>query len=82
MKSILFTGSTSFTGYYFVKKLSEKNKLILTIKHKRSWYLKNDLKRIYIQDFEKKKNISIFYNCKFGDDNFLNIIRNSKIDII
>jgi hypothetical protein len=82
MKSILFTGSTCFTGYYFVKKLSEKSKLILTLSKKRSWYLNNYLKRIYIKEFEKNKNISIFYNCKFGNYNFLNTVQNSKIDII
>ena len=79
---VLFLGVTSFTGFHFVKQLSNNKSLkiycVLTKKIKKYKCIKkNRLKLI-----SKLKNIKILENIKFGDKNFLNVIRENNFDII
>ena len=76
---ILFTGASSFTGYWFVKELSKKGHKVIAIFTKSS-----------LEDYEgiRKQRVSLLldkiipiFNCKFGDKKFLEIFHEG-IDII
>jgi len=82
MKNILFTGVSSFTGFNFVKKMSENKNFnifcVLTRNKKNYSFLQK--KRIEI--IKKKKNVHLLYNCKFGDENFIKLLKEKKFKIL
>jgi nucleoside-diphosphate-sugar epimerase len=76
---ILFTGASSFTGYWFAKELSKNGHEVITIFTKSS-----------LEDYEniRKQRVSLLldkvipvYNCKFGDTKFLEILH-QEIDVV
>ncbi len=76
---ILFTGASSFTGYWFVKKLSEAGHEITAI-------FTVELEKYSSVRFERVSQILEYcipvWNCKFGDEKFLNLISLKKFDIL
>lgn len=77
---ILFTGSSSFTGYYFLKELN-KNKIesFAIFSKKKKTYKKN-----YQRDIlnNKMKYIKPISNVSFGSKKYTNIIKTKKINIL
>ena len=76
---ILFTGASSFTGYWFIKELHNAGHEIYSTFRRES---KNEYRNI------RKKRISNLldlceplWNCKFGDSRFLDIIK-TGFDVI
>ena len=82
MKSIIFTGGSSFTGYHFIKQLNQnKIKAIVLFSFSRkdvNKFNKNKIKRInYVI-----KNNTCFFECIYGSKKFLNILNKfDQIDI-
>ena len=79
---ILFLGVSSFSGYHFIKKLSEnkKNKIICTLTKKLNSYKSIRYERIKL--IKKIKNIQIIEKIKFGDEKFINLLKKKKLNII
>lgn len=79
---LLFLGVSSFTGYHFVKKISEKKKNIIycTLTKKINQYKSIRLKRI--KELKKKKNIIFIKKTKFGDKSFIKLLSKNKFDTI
>tara|TARA_B110000977_G_scaffold682_1_gene950 strand:+ start:1933 stop:2841 length:909 start_codon:yes stop_codon:yes gene_type:complete len=79
---LLFLGASSFTGYHFVKKISEKKKDIIycTLTKNINQYKSIRLKRI--KKLNKIKNIIFFKKTKFGDKSFINLLSRNKFDAI
>lgn len=80
-KIIIFTGSSSFSGYYFVKRLNQlgyKVHLFFSFKKENIKYL-NNLKSYRVKKIIKSN--YVYFNCKFGSKFFLNKLgRFKKID--
>jgi nucleoside-diphosphate-sugar epimerase len=70
---ILFTGASSFTGYWFVKELAAAGHEVVATFRKRAEEYPDELrkKRIALA----AKNCRPVYGCAFGDDRFLELIR-------
>jgi len=79
---LLFLGASSFTGYHFVNKISEKKKVIIycTLTKNINQYKSIRLKRI--KELNKKKNIIFIKKTKFGDKSFINLLSKNKFDTI
>lgn len=79
---LLFLGVSSFTGYHFVKKISEKKENIIycTLTKKINQYKSIRLKRI--KELKKKKNIIFIKKTKFGDKSFIKLLSKNKFDTI
>lgn len=79
---LLFLGVSSFTGYHFVKKISEKKKNIIycTLTKKINQYKSIRLKRI--RELKRKKNIIFIKETKFGDKSFIKLLSKNKFDTI
>ena len=80
--NLLFLGVSSFTGYHFVKKISQnrKNKIYCTLTKNLNDYQSIRLERIKL--ISKKKNVILIKNTKFGDKKFINLLSKIKFDII
>lgn len=80
--NILFLGVSSFSGYHFIKKLSQnkKNKITCTLTKNFKSYKSIRLKRIKF--LKKIKNVKIIEKIKFGDNKFINLLSKNKFDII
>lgn len=77
---ILFTGSTSFTGMWFIKALSEAGHKVTSIllKPKHSYtLLKKERMNIVMQYSEK-----IIEECPFGSEKFLEIAEKENWDVL
>lgn len=79
---LLFLGVSSFTGYHFVKKISEKKENIIycTLTKKINQYKSIRLKRI--RELKRKKNIIFIKETKFGDKSFIKLLSKNKFDTI
>lgn len=77
---ILFTGGSSFTGYWFVKELTEQNQEVLATFTKNS----HDYSGIQKERIDKLALIcNCQFDCEFGSTKFMNLIENeSHIDIL
>lgn len=77
---VLFTGSSSFTGYHFLKELN-KNKIechaIFT--KKKNFYRLDNQKKILNFEFT---HINPYVDIKFGSKKFINIIKEKKINTL
>lgn len=82
MKNILFTGVSSFSGFHFVREMSsEQNiKIFCLVSKKITNY--TSLKRKRIDLIKKNKNVKLIFNVKFGDKNFIRILKEKKFEII
>ena len=77
---VLFTGSSSFTGYYFLKEINkQKIKTFAIFSRNISSYKKNYQKEILKSEL---KYIKPRLNIKFGSPKYLKLIQNEKIDTI
>ena len=79
---ILFLGVSSFTGYHFVKKLSEdkKNRISCTLTKDINSYRSIRYERLKI--IKKIKNIKLIKKVKFGDKKFIKLLSKNNFDII
>ena len=76
---ILFTGGSSFTGYWFIKELVQQGHEVIACFTQKSVDDYSGIRKERI-----KKLIPLFtpvFNCKFGDDRFLELFKN-KIDVL
>ena len=82
MKKILFTGLSSFTGFYFVNHLSKykNNKIFCTLSNKKRGYAFLKKKRINL--ISKKKNVNLIFNVRFGDKKFIDLVNKKRFDIL
>ncbi len=77
---VLFTGSSSFTGYHFLEEINKhKIKTFAIFSRKRFLYKKNYQKKIINS---KMKYIKPKLNTTFGSNNYLKLIQNEKINTI
>ncbi len=76
---ILFTGGSSFTGFWFVKELIEAGHEIFVTFTNNSFENYSGLKRGRISQI--LNSCKPIWGCKFGDDQFLEIIKENKFDI-
>ncbi len=79
---ILFLGASSFTGFHFINRLS-KNKSVkiyctLTKKFKNYKFER----KVRLNLIKKIKNVKILESTKFGDRNFINVLKKIKFDIL
>jgi UDP-glucose 4-epimerase len=75
---VLFTGLSSFTGYWFTEKLAEKgHKVIGCLSKNMSNYNSDQTERLN----QANSNITIEQNASFGSENFLKIISDFKPEI-
>ncbi len=79
---ILFVGVSSFTGYHFVKKLSQnkKNKITCTLTKNFNSYKSIRLKRLKL--VKNIRNINLINNIKFGDKKFIKLLIKNKFNVI
>ena len=75
---MLFTGLSSFTGYWFTEKLAEKgHKVVGCLSKNMSDYNSDQKERLN----QANSNIRIEQNASFGSENFLQIISDFKPEI-
>lgn len=76
---ILFTGGSSFTGYWFVKELAAEGHEVTAVFRKTPNEYLDDIRRARVERL-----VPIcrpVYGCSFGDDNFLRLIGENKWDL-
>ena len=80
--NLLFIGVSSFTGFHFVKKISETNKfkIYCTLTKNLNDYRSERLERIRL--ISKNKNVVLVKKTKFGDKKFINLLSKTKFNII
>jgi UDP-glucose 4-epimerase len=77
---VLFTGGSSFTGYWFVKVLASAGHEVVTVfRRQRDEYL-DDLRRKRIDELGAI--CHRVFGISFGDDRFLALIRESEWDLL
>ena len=79
---ILFVGVSSFTGYHFVKKLSENKKYKITCTLTKNFNSYNSIKFERLKLIKNNKNINLINKTKFGDKKFIQLLIKNKFDII
>ena len=77
---ILFTGASSFTGYWFVKELAENGHQVFAIFTKKSSNLYEGIRKQRVENLQSI--CKPIWNCKFGDDQFIEHIEDEKFDIL
>jgi len=77
---IIFTGSSSFTGYWFITSLLEAgHEVIATFKGNPDLY--KEIRKVRVNILNEK--VLCIYNCAFGSEIFIDIIsKQNKIDMI
>lgn len=76
---ILFTGASSFTGYWFAKELSKRGHEVIILFTKSSPVDYEGVRKNRVSLLMNK--IIPIFNCKFGDGKFLEILQD-EIDVI
>lgn len=76
---ILFTGISSFTGYWIAKELIENGNEIIAVLPRKSIDEYEGIKALRVKHIEKLADVK--YGIKFGDDNFIRILENNKFDL-
>ena len=78
MSRVLFTGLSSFTGYWFTEKLAEKGyKVVGCLSHNKSDYNSDQTKRLN----QANSSIRIEQNVSFGSESFLQLISDFKPEV-
>ena len=80
MTKILFTGASSFTGYWFIKELSSLGYDVTALFTKPTVEAYEPLRQARISEILKISRP--VFGLRFGDDKFLKLIKTSKFDII
>lgn len=78
--NILFTGASSFTGFWFVKELSKAGHKVYTTFTGKSLDNYIGLRKLRISNLLGY--CEPLWNCNFGEDNFINFINENSIDIL
>jgi len=76
---ILFTGASSFTGFWFIKELAAAGHEVTAVFRKMPDEYSDDIRRSRVERL-----LPIcrpIYGCSFGDDNFLKLIGEGKWDL-
>lgn len=69
---ILFTGGSSFTGYWFVKELAEQgHEIVMTLRGTEGLY--TGIRKARLEKL--KDQVRFLENTSFGDENFLKVIK-------
>jgi UDP-glucose 4-epimerase len=78
--NIIFTGSSSFTGYWFIRTLSEAgHDVIATFKGSRNRY--QDIRKKRVEELIKI--VPCVFDCGFGSEEFIHVIENTNnIDLL
>ena len=78
MSRVLFTGLSSFTGYWFTENLAEKGyKVVGCLSHNKSDYNSDQTERLN----QANSNIRIEQNASFGSESFLQLISDFKPEV-
>ena len=78
MSRVLFTGLSSFTGYWFTEKLAEKGyNVVACLSHNKSEYNSDQTERLK----QANSSIRIEQNVSFGSESFLQLISDFKPEI-
>ena len=78
MSRVLFTGLSSFTGYWFTEKLAEKGyKVVGCLSHNKSDYNSDQTERLN----QANSSIRIEQNVSFGSESFLQLISDFKPEV-
>ncbi len=77
---ILFTGASSFTGYWFVKHLCDAGHDVTCIFTKKSVFEYDGIRRLRIDALMDKVNPA--FDTQFGSEGFISIIQNSAFDVL
>lgn len=73
---IVITGASSFTGFHFTLEIAKYKKIICFSHKKFSSY--KDLKKTRLQILKKNKNIKLIFNCSFGSEKMIRVIKSYK----
>ncbi len=73
---ILFTGASSFTGYWFVKELIKTGNEVHTIFTKSSVEEYERIRKVRVEEIIQSTHS--YFSCNFGDNNFLNILNQER----
>lgn len=76
---ILFTGASSFTGYWFIKELTEAGHEIKAIFTHDSLESYQGIRHDRV--FEVLKYCEPIWNCRFGDEKFFKVITENNFDV-
>lgn len=78
--NIIFTGASSFTGFWFVKELTESGARVFTTFSGKdpSGYSGIRLIRVSLLD----EIVSPVYNCRFGDEQFMKLLKSEQFDVL
>ena len=77
---ILFTGASSFTGYWFVKELAGAGHEVVTVFRRQSHEYMDDVRRKRIDDLATVGHR--VFGVSFGDDRFLALIKQNDWDLL
>ena len=81
-KKILFVGSSSFTGYHFVKTIIKKTNFEIYCTFTKNFNNYKSIRKKRILDIYKNNKVKSFFKVKFGDKKFLKILSQNKFEII
>ena len=83
---ILFTGVSSFTGFWFVRKLSEAGHEVVATCTRGSFedYLDASVRAQRMQWLADQDwaNLRFLYGCRFGDETFVSLIEDGSFDVL
>ena len=72
---ILFTGASSFTGYWFIKELTKRGHEVVSPCRKKE----SDYEGTYSERIKRLSKIStLHYDCEFGSDRFFRLLNEEK----
>src|ERR1700683_3922942 len=77
---ILFTGASSFTGYWFAKELAAAGHDVLAVMRRRPTEYLDELRRTRVNAISKL--CRPLFGVSFGDDRFLEVIRDGQWDLL
>jgi UDP-glucose 4-epimerase len=77
---ILFTGGSSFTGYWFVKELASQGHEVIVVFRRGPEDYTDDLRKARIAALTAV--CSPVFRTTFGDDNFIDLVKKSDLDLL
>jgi nucleoside-diphosphate-sugar epimerase len=77
---ILFTGGSSFTGYWFARELASQGHDVFAVFRRQPHEYDNELRRQRIEAVAKVT--QPIYGTSFGDDKFIQLVRAVRFDVL
>jgi UDP-glucose 4-epimerase len=77
---ILFTGASSFTGFWFIRELAAAGHAVTAIFRRRAEEYPDEVRRQRVARVSKASRPT--YGCSFGDEKFLTLIREGGWDLL